>query len=104
MNMTDLKVYLAIIVLREDTLIPASWEENSSEWPWRKISIVPSFCTYDENDGYNFINGLEIEGFNPESLHKNIGEIHCDQISTEVEKIRKEIEERYSGEIQILYR
>ena len=102
MNMTDLKVFIAIIVLREDTLVPASWEGLSSEWPWRKVSIVPSFATMASGE-IDFINGLELEGFNPETLHKNISEIHTSDIRKEVEKIKEKIEKQYSGEIQILW-
>ena len=102
MNMTDLKVFIAIIVLREDTTIPANWEYNSSEWAWRKVSIVPSFATHHRGE-IDFINGLEIDGFNPESLSINISEIHTADISAEVEKIKNKIQKQYSGEIQILW-
>ena len=104
MNMKDLKVYLAIIVLTEDTLVPASWDEDEDGmWPWRKVSIVPSFATMASGE-IDFINGLSVNGFNPEALHKNFGEIHHNDIPAEVEKIKAEISSQYSGEIQILWR
>ena len=94
-------IFIAILVLQEETLMPAGWDDDDI-WPWRKISVVPTFATYE--NGYNWIDNLEINGFNPEIFHKNFGEIHCDEISKEVQKIRKEIKKQYSGEIQILYK
>ena len=98
----NLKIFIAIIVLQESTPIPARWDGDYSEWPWRKISIVPTFAQQDQ-DTYIWIDRLEINGLNPELLAKNIGEIHTAEISAEVEKIKEKIEKQYSGEIQILW-
>lgn len=96
-------IFIAIIVLQEDTLVPASWDsDEDGMWPWRHINISPYFATH--NDGYNFIEGVSINGFEPWKFYKDISEIHCNDISKEAEKIKEEIQNLYSGEIQILYR
>jgi hypothetical protein len=64
---------------------------------------VPIFTTQDNNE-YNFIEGVSINGFEPWKFYKDIANIHHREISAEVEKIRKEIEKEYSGEIQVLYK
>ena len=98
--MTD--IFLAIVILQEEKTIPAGWDDDDF-WPWRHINVSPRFATYENNE-YNWIENLEINGFSPAKFFKDISEIHTSNISKEVEKIRKEIENEYSGEIQILYR
>ena len=98
--MTD--IFVAIVILQEEKTIPAGWDDDDF-WPWRHVNIVPTFASYENNE-YTWIDNLELEGFNPEKLYKDISEIRSSEISEEVEKIRKEIEKQYSGEIQILYR
>jgi hypothetical protein len=100
----NLKIFIALVILQEDTTVPANWDDDEDGmWPWRHINIVPIFATQTDNQ-YNFIEGVSINDFDPAKFYKDIAEIHHSDISVEVEKIRKEIENLYSGEIQILYR
>ena len=102
--MTDLKVFIAILVLTEETLIPANWDdEDQGPWPWRKTSIVATFATMEEGEYVFLPNNISFDGIEIEKYQYHKSNIHKSEVSKEAQKIKEKLSQQYSGEIQILW-